>query len=56
MGASPGLGAELVEVADQGVDEAVVIVDHEDGGHPTVDSSPGAKNGATAGNTQKNRA
>ena len=26
-----GLGAELVEIPDEGVDEAVVVVDHEDG-------------------------
>ena len=25
-----GVGAELVEIADEGVDEAVVVVDHED--------------------------
>src|SRR5699024_2012999 len=51
-----GLGPQLLQVAHDRVDEAVVVVDHQDGAHaesPTVCSLKGTS-GSTAGKTQTN--
>lgn len=48
-----GVCAELLQVSDQGVHEAVVVVDHEHSRHSTS-TSPGAMIGLTQGNTYQN--
>lgn len=48
-----GVGAELTQVSDECVHEAVVVVDHENSCHSTS-TSPGAMIGLTHGNTYQN--
>ncbi len=49
-----GVRSELLQVADERVHEAVVVVDHEHAGH-SRSTSPGLTSGLTQGNTYQNR-